>query len=156
MIRPTIATVNLEAIRANCREIADLLARESGSRTPPGVIAVVKANAYGHGSTAVGPALEAADQMRRVMSEVRHLAAHKIDSTLRGNWPAEIEAAASAGRRVLMVPAYPNAGRVWRGGVGTEEPMPSTGTPGSGPSGNGLDSTGSPMVRGNVSRNTAP
>ena len=61
MIRPTVATVNLDAIRANCREIVNLVARESRQRgTPPGVIAVVKANAYGHGATVVGPALEQA------------------------------------------------------------------------------------------------
>ncbi|MEO8483684.1 MAG: alanine racemase [Acidobacteriota bacterium] len=61
MIRPTIATVNLDAIRANCREVARLVAREANDRpAPPGIIAVVKANAYGHGATVVGPALEEA------------------------------------------------------------------------------------------------
>ncbi len=61
MIRPTIATVDLGVVRANCREIVNLVARESGDRrAPPGVIAVVKANAYGHGATAVGPALQEA------------------------------------------------------------------------------------------------
>jgi alanine racemase len=61
VIRPTIATVNLDAIRANCREVVSLVARESGGRpAPPGVIAVVKANAYGHGATVVGPALQEA------------------------------------------------------------------------------------------------
>lgn len=61
MIRPTIATVDLGAVRANCREIVNLVTRESGNRpAPPGVIAVVKANAYGHGATVVGPALQEA------------------------------------------------------------------------------------------------
>ena len=71
MIRQTIATVSLDAIADNLRAIRAMLAREaaalaasrgSGERAsaPPGVIAVVKANAYGHGATRVGPALEAA------------------------------------------------------------------------------------------------
>ena len=63
MIRPTIATVDLEAIAANSRAIAAMLAREAaaaGRTQPPGVLAVVKANAYGHGAVPVATALEAA------------------------------------------------------------------------------------------------
>ena len=75
MIRPTVATVSLEAIQANLRAIRAMLEREapladpsagspaSGARQRskvPGIIAVVKANAYGHGAASVGPALEAA------------------------------------------------------------------------------------------------
>lgn len=76
MIRPTVATVSLEAVQANLRAVRDLLAREApeaargggdpesaagrSTPAPPGIIAAVKANAYGHGSAAVGPALEAA------------------------------------------------------------------------------------------------
>ena len=80
MIRPTVATVSLDAIQANFRAVRDLLAREartsepSGTprnpqdplgtlrnpEEPPRVIAVVKANAYGHGAARVGGALEAA------------------------------------------------------------------------------------------------
>lgn len=37
--------------------------------------------------------------------------AHKIDSTLRGNWAFETTAIAQAGRQVLLVPAFPAAGR---------------------------------------------
>jgi alanine racemase len=59
VIRQTVATVSLEAIGDNCRAIAALVAREAPG-PPPGLIAVVKANAYGHGAAAVGPALEAA------------------------------------------------------------------------------------------------
>jgi alanine racemase len=58
VIRPTVATVSLEAVAANLRAVRALVAREAGP--PPGVIAVVKANAYGHGAAAVGRALEAA------------------------------------------------------------------------------------------------
>jgi alanine racemase len=59
MIRPTVARVDLLAIRNNLHTIAQFL------RTPPKVagtgpqiIAVVKANAYGHGAPQVAKALE--------------------------------------------------------------------------------------------------
>jgi alanine racemase len=57
MIRPTVARVDLAAIKSNFRTIADHLQREQPAR-PPGVIAVVKANAYGHGAAPVARALE--------------------------------------------------------------------------------------------------
>lgn len=41
---------------------------------------------------------------------------HKIDSTLRGNWPAEVAALAEQSR-VVMIPAHPDAGRTCEGGV---------------------------------------
>jgi alanine racemase len=56
MIRPTVARVDLAAIRSNFNAITGFLASSSG--TPPGVIAVVKANAYGHGAPQVARALE--------------------------------------------------------------------------------------------------
>jgi alanine racemase len=59
LIRPTTAQVDLGAIKRNYRAIVEYLAREQPSR-PPGVIAVVKANAYGHGAVEVGRALEEA------------------------------------------------------------------------------------------------
>ena len=59
MIRPTIATVSLEAVQANLRAVRDLVTREAPG-APPGIIAAVKANAYGHGAAAVGQALQAA------------------------------------------------------------------------------------------------
>jgi alanine racemase len=52
VIRPTVATVNLDAIQSNLRAIQALVGRT--------VIAVVKANAYGHGAVPVARALEAA------------------------------------------------------------------------------------------------
>jgi alanine racemase len=58
VIRPTVATVSLEALAANLRAVRGLLAREASP--PPGIIAVVKANAYGHGAATVGRALEQA------------------------------------------------------------------------------------------------
>src|SRR5258708_3449334 len=57
MIRPTVARVNVGAIKRNFRQIVEHLARER-SAGPPGMIAVVKANAYGHGAPQVARALE--------------------------------------------------------------------------------------------------
>ena len=59
MIRSTIARVDLTALRQNFAAIQHYLASEPG-RTPPGIIAVVKANAYGHGAGRVALALELA------------------------------------------------------------------------------------------------
>ena len=59
MIRSTIARVDLDALRHNFAAIQQYLAVEPG-RTPPGIIAVVKANAYGHGAERVALALEQA------------------------------------------------------------------------------------------------
>jgi D-threonate/D-erythronate kinase len=42
---------------------------------------------------------------------------HKIDSTLRGNWSSELAALVEAGRRVVLIPSHPRAGRVCVGGV---------------------------------------
>src|SRR5436190_3795500 len=59
MIRPTTARVDLGAIKSNYRHIVEFLGSERRDRRP-GVIAVVKANAYGHGAGQVARALEAA------------------------------------------------------------------------------------------------
>src|SRR5688572_15499535 len=59
MIRSTVAHVDLAALQQNFRTIQAFLQAEPG-RTAPGIIAVVKANAYGHGSERVALALEAA------------------------------------------------------------------------------------------------
>src|SRR6059058_6111662 len=63
MIRPTVARVDLPALKSNYRNIVEHLATEhaavaAGDTPPPGVIAVVKANAYGHGAGQVARALE--------------------------------------------------------------------------------------------------
>ena len=57
MIRPTVARVDLGAITRNFRRITEHLARERPDK-PPRAIAVVKANAYGHGAGQVARALE--------------------------------------------------------------------------------------------------
>jgi alanine racemase len=59
MIRPTVARIDLAALRSNYQRIVRYLASDRPDRAP-GVIAVVKANAYGHGAGQVGLALEAA------------------------------------------------------------------------------------------------
>src|SRR5580765_7325495 len=55
-VRPTVARVDLEVLKANYRAIGEHLKRERPT-SPPGVISVVKANAYGHGAAQVGRAL---------------------------------------------------------------------------------------------------
>ena len=73
MTRSTVARVDLAALRSNFRAIQDFLAQADregpprilapgtvAPRTPPAVIAVVKANAYGHGAERVALALEQA------------------------------------------------------------------------------------------------
>src|SRR6059036_229917 len=57
MIRPTVARVDLSALKSNYRLIVERLATEGAERAT-GVIAVVKANAYGHGAGQVALALE--------------------------------------------------------------------------------------------------
>ena len=57
MVRPTFAHINLDAVRANYRAI---LSYVGGGAGRPDVIAVVKANGYGHGAVPVARALEAA------------------------------------------------------------------------------------------------
>src|SRR5450759_3109526 len=59
MIRPTVARIDLAALRSNYQHIVRYLASDSPDRAP-GVIAVVKANAYGHGAGQVALALEEA------------------------------------------------------------------------------------------------
>ena len=56
-VRPTVARVDLDVLKSNFRAIREHLKRERPTGTP-GVIGVVKANAYGHGAAQVGRALE--------------------------------------------------------------------------------------------------
>jgi uncharacterized protein YgbK (DUF1537 family) len=59
------------------------------------------------------------DEARRRIVETTTVAhrVHKIDSTLRGNWSAELAALVAAGRRVVLIPSHPRAGRICAGGV---------------------------------------
>ena len=58
MVRPTVARIDLESLRANYRALKAFLRRSVADGPVPRLIAVVKANAYGHGSTPVARALE--------------------------------------------------------------------------------------------------
>lgn len=70
-------------------------------------------------------AAEAADRVGRVCGSLgERLVVHKIDSTLRGNWGAEIGALLMSGRRVLLVPAFPAAGRTCQDGIVLEHGVP--------------------------------
>ena len=67
MTRHTVARVDLDAIRANLKAIHEFLSaparvrlKADATSPSPSIIAVVKANAYGHGAAEVGPALEQA------------------------------------------------------------------------------------------------
>ena len=60
MIRSTVAHVDLKALQSNFLAIREFLATGSATQKPPGIIAVVKANAYGHGADRVALALEQA------------------------------------------------------------------------------------------------
>ena len=55
--RPTFAHIDLDAVRSNYRAVTSYVRRGAGD---PDVIAVVKANGYGHGAVPVARALEAA------------------------------------------------------------------------------------------------
>jgi alanine racemase len=57
MVRPTVARIDLKALESNYRHIVEHLASERPVKAPA-VIAVVKANAYGHGAGQVARALE--------------------------------------------------------------------------------------------------
>ena len=58
--RCTFAHVDLGALQSNFRVISAFLAAQRSEAHAPGVIAVVKANAYGHGAPAVALALQEA------------------------------------------------------------------------------------------------
>ena len=61
MVRPTVARIDRAALKSNYNAIAGFLRAEAQRerRDAPGIIAVVKANAYGHGDVEVARALEA-------------------------------------------------------------------------------------------------
>jgi alanine racemase len=60
VIRPTVATVNIDALASNLRAVLGMLGSPRKNDKSPGVIAVVKADAYGHGAPRSGLAFEAA------------------------------------------------------------------------------------------------
>jgi alanine racemase len=69
MIRPTVARIDLGALQSNYRHIVEFL-NEAEPAKPTGVIAVVKANAYGHGAAQVARALEDAGAIRLACADI--------------------------------------------------------------------------------------
>jgi alanine racemase len=80
VVRSTVAHIDLAAIDANYRAIVAFLAAQAGAdgnprRTgAPGVIAVVKANAYGHGAGPVAVALESAGARMLACADIEEAA----------------------------------------------------------------------------------
>jgi len=78
VVRCTTARVDLSALEANFTAIAAYLANETGlnrgaGRGPaiaPGIIAVVKANAYGHGARRIAATLEAAGATMLAVADI--------------------------------------------------------------------------------------
>jgi alanine racemase len=78
VIRCTTAHVHLDAVRHNLRALQAMLAADvalnrsagSGPVTVPDIIAVVKANAYGHGAVAVARALEDAGAQMLAVADI--------------------------------------------------------------------------------------
>ncbi|HYB95908.1 MAG TPA: alanine racemase [Vicinamibacterales bacterium] len=78
MVRCTTARVDLAALESNFRSIGAYLASESllnrgagrGPALAPGVIAVVKANAYGHGARRVAATLERAGATMLAVADI--------------------------------------------------------------------------------------
>jgi alanine racemase len=78
MIRCTAARVDLTALAGNYRALDRYLEAEvainrragAGRQTRPGIIAVVKANAYGHGARAVAAALESAGAAMLAVADI--------------------------------------------------------------------------------------
>jgi uncharacterized protein YgbK (DUF1537 family) len=61
---------------------------------------------------------QAAELAAAIETRTSDYVAHKIDSTLRGNWAHELVARQRAGhRRVLVIPAFPAVGRTCVGGL---------------------------------------
>src|ERR1700736_2084523 len=73
MIRCTFAHVDLAALQSNFRAISAFLSdgvRLQADRRAPGVIAVVKANAYGHGAPSVAVALQEAGATMLAVADI--------------------------------------------------------------------------------------
>ncbi len=91
----------------------------SGGAIETGVVVVDLATRHldGAGAAARAGALE---EVSKGVSS-----AHKIDSTLRGNWADEVVARHRvAGRRILLVPSLPAVGRICAGGIVYEHGRP--------------------------------
>lgn len=129
-VRHTVARVDLEALRNNVRAIGGLLAAgaATASRPAPGIIGVVKANAYGHGAAAVARVLEdegvamlaCADVDEGValresgargpilvfgalgVSDLDGIFSHRLTPTISSPWAGRALAEAAAARRTVL------------------------------------------------------
>src|SRR5687768_15385827 len=85
MIRSTVARVDLAALQTNFRAIQTFLSNAPGTAAPrtaappttPAIIAVVKANAYGHGSERVALALEQAGATMLACADIEEGIVHR-------------------------------------------------------------------------------
>jgi alanine racemase len=129
-VRHTVARVDLDALRGNVRAIRGLLEQDAlaSGRQAPGIIAVVKANAYGHGAAAVARSLEAegvamlacADVDEGIVlrdagveapilvfgalgiSELEGIFSHRLTPTISSPWAGRALAAAAAARQTVL------------------------------------------------------
>ena len=89
MIRPTVARVDLQAIRSNFRRHRTTslgTSRNPTGRPRPGIIAVVKANAYGHGAAEVGLALEEAGAAMLACADIEEGIVLREPASARRSW----------------------------------------------------------------------
>src|SRR5215831_4498534 len=72
MIRPTVARIDLDALKSNYRRIVEFVSQAgtTAGGPPPRVTPVVKANAYGHGGAPVALALEQAGADRLACADI--------------------------------------------------------------------------------------
>ena len=77
MVRSTVADVDLDAIAHNLRSLAAFVQAEPRAphETAPGIVAVVKANAYGHGAEPVALALERAGATMMACADIEEAVA---------------------------------------------------------------------------------
>lgn len=100
--------------RTGAFEVAALLAGADG------VVVTVGLPPEGDGVVDLGTRAMAPDEAARVAATLPDgaWAGHKIDSTLRGNWAAEVRARRLAtGRRLIVLPGWPDMGRTCVAGV---------------------------------------
>jgi alanine racemase len=77
MVRSTVADVDLDAIAHNLRSLAAFVQAEPRAphEAAPGIVAVVKANAYGHGAEPVALALERAGATMMACADIEEAVA---------------------------------------------------------------------------------
>ncbi len=100
--------------RTGAFEVAALLAGAEG------VMVTVGVPPEGDGVVDLGTRAMTPEEAARVAAALPHSewTGHKIDSTLRGNWAAEVRARRLAtGRRLIVLPGWPDMGRTCVAGV---------------------------------------